>query len=82
MNANKIKKVFAAFLYLVFCVNPSAFSQQKQGHVMRPKPRGVGKTTVIGQAQLEVEYALNATDISNPDTYLCLLYTSPSPRDS
>ena len=59
MNANKIKKVFAAFLYLVFCGNPSAFSQQKQGHVMRPKPRGVGKTTVIGQAQLEVEYALN-----------------------
>ena len=39
---------------------------------MRPKPRGVGKTTVIGQAQLEVEYALNATDISNPDTYLDL----------
>ena len=32
----------------------------------------MGKTTVVGQAQLEVEYALNATDISNPDTYLDL----------
>ena len=30
-----------------------ASAQQKQGHVMRPKPRGVGKTTVVGQAQLE-----------------------------
>lgn len=39
---------------------------------MRPKPRGVGKTTVVGQAQLEVEYAWNATDLRNPDTYLDL----------
>jgi GLPGLI family protein len=49
-----------------------ASAQQKQGHVMRPKPRGVGKTTVVGQAQLEVEYALNARDLRNPDTYLDL----------
>lgn len=72
MNANKMTKVFVALLYLVFCVNPSAFSQQKQGHVMRPKPRGMGKTVVVGQAQFEVEYALNATDISYPNTYLDL----------
>ena len=45
-----------------------ASAQQKQGHVMRPKPRGGGKTTVVGQAQLEVEYAWNATDLRNPDT--------------
>lgn len=49
-----------------------AWAQQKQGHVMRPKPRGGGNTTVVGQAQLEVEYALNATDLRNPDTYIDL----------
>ena len=55
---------------LAICIGASA--QQKQGHVRRPRPRGVGKTTIVGQAQLEVEYALNATDIHNPDTYLDL----------
>ena len=49
-----------------------AWAQQKQGHVMRPKPRGGGNTTVVGQAQLEVEYALNATNLHNPDTYIDL----------
>ena len=48
------------------------WAQQKQGHVMRPKPRGEGNTTVVGQAQLEVEYALNAIDLRNPDTYIDL----------
>ena len=65
------KKIIIIILALAtMCGGASA--QQKQGHVMRPKPRGVGKTTVVGKAQLEVEYALNATDISNPDTYLDL----------
>ena len=65
------KRIITLILALAaLCGGASA--QQKQGHVMRPKARGVGKTTVIGQAQLEVEYALNATDISNPDTYLDL----------
>jgi len=65
------KKIITIIITLTaVCGGVSA--QHKQGHVMRPKPRGVGKTTIVGQAQLEVEYALNATDISNPDTYLDL----------
>lgn len=58
------------FALAVLC--GGAWAQQKQGHVMRPKPRGGGNTTVVGQAQLEVEYALNATDLRNPDTYIDL----------
>lgn len=67
-----IQKFLMVFVCLVFYMASSVFAQQKQGRVMQPKSRGVGKTTVVGQAQLEVEYALNATDISNPDTYLDL----------
>lgn len=58
------------FALAVLC--GGAWAQQKQGHVMRPKPRGGGNTTVVGQAQLEVEYALNATNLHNPDTYIDL----------
>jgi len=47
-------------------------AQEKQGHVMLPKPRGVGKNIVIGQAQLEVQYAQNATDVKDEATYLDL----------
>ena len=65
------KKILTIIITLA-AVCSGANAQQKQGHVMRPKPRGVGKTSVIGQAQLEVEYALNATDTRNPDTYLDL----------
>ena len=65
------KKIITLILALA-AVCGGASAQQKQGHVMRPKPRGVGKTTVVGQAQLEVEYAWNATDLRNPDTYLDL----------
>lgn len=49
-----------------------SYAQQKQGHVMMPKARGVGKTAVIGMAQLEVQYALNATDIKDENTYIDL----------
>ena len=65
------KRIITIILALA-TVCGGASAQQKQGHVMRPKPRGVGKTTVVGQAQLEVEYAWNATDLRNPDTYLDL----------
>ena len=37
-----------------------------------PKPRGVGKVAVIGKAQMEVQYALNATDIKDENTYIDL----------
>jgi len=46
------------------------YAQEKQGHVMLPKPRGVGQTVVVGYALLEVEYAMNATDVSDEQTYL------------
>lgn len=48
------------------------YAQEKQGHVMRPKPRGVGHTEEVGYAQLEVEYAMNATDVSDENTYIDL----------
>lgn len=49
------KRIITIILALA-AVCGGAVAQQKQGHVMRPKPRSMGKTTVIGQAQLEVEY--------------------------
>ena len=71
-DINKVMKRFVLIALGFATICGEVLAQQKQGHVMRPKPRGVGKTTVVGQAQLEVEYALNATDIRNPDTYLDL----------
>jgi len=66
----KMKKILFLLALIALCNGASA--QQKQGHVMRPKPRGVGKSTVVGQAQMEVRYALNATDIHDPNTYIDL----------
>lgn len=65
------KTILLTILVLLMCPIMS-YAQEKQGHVMRPKPRGVGLTEVVGDAQLEVEYAFNATDISNENTYLDL----------
>lgn len=48
------------------------FAQQKQGHVMRPLSKGMGHPTVIGRAQVEVMYALNAENISDERTYIDL----------
>ena len=62
-------------ILMILCITLAtvcSYAQQKQGHVRRPKARGMGETTVVGRAQLEVEYALNATDISNSGTYLDL----------
>ena len=62
-------------ILMIVCVTLAtvcSYAQQKQGHVMMPKARGVGKTAVIGKAQLEVEYALNATDIKDENTYIDL----------
>ncbi len=67
-----MNKRIITIIFALAAICGGASAQQKQGHVMRPKPRGVGKTTVVGQAQLEVEYALNARDLRNPDTYLDL----------
>ena len=67
-------KLITAMIAIAFCT--TALAQQKQGHVRRPKPRGVGVNTVVGQAQLEVQYAFNATDVKNQNTYIdlhCLL---------
>lgn len=49
-----------------------AFAQQKQGHAIRPISKGMGHPTVIGHAQVEVMYALNATDIKDKNTYIDL----------
>ena len=67
-------KLISIIIALAVC--GGALAQQKQGHVRRPKPRGVGVNTVVGQAQLEVQYAFNATDVKNQNTYIdlhCLL---------
>lgn len=70
-----MKKLIAtAITAIIMC--GGALAQQKQGHVRRPKPRGVGVNTVVGQAQFEVQYAFNATDVKNQNTYIdlhCLL---------
>lgn len=69
-----MRKFISIVIALAVC--GGALAQQKQGHVRRPKPRGVGVNTVVGQAQLEVQYAFNATDIKNQNTYIdlhCLL---------
>lgn len=69
-----MKKLISIIIALAVC--GGALAQQKQGHVRRPKPRGVGVNTVVGQAQLEVQYAFNATDVKNQNTYIdlhCLL---------
>ena len=53
-------------LLMIVCVTLSTvcgYAQQKQGHVMTPKPRGVGKVAVIGRAQMEVQYAFNAMEL-------------------
>ena len=39
------------------------------------------RTKKISQSEL-LEIALNLTDILDPELNACLLYTSPSPRDS
>lgn len=58
-------------LILVFATI-TAGAQQKQGHVLRPTSRGAETFTEIGRAQIEVMYALNATDISDERTYIDL----------
>ena len=69
-----MRKLISIVIALAVC--GGALAQQKQGHVRRPKPRGVGVNTVVGQAQLELQYAFNATDVKNQNTYIdlhCLL---------
>lgn len=58
------------FALAAICGGASA--QQKQGHVMRPSSKGSGHPSEIGRAQVEVMYALNATDISDEHTYIDL----------
>lgn len=59
-------------IILFFLIPLGLFAQQKQGHVMRPSSKGSGHPTEIGRAQVEVMYALNATDISDERTYIDL----------
>lgn len=69
-------KKLISMLFAALAVCGTLIAQQKQGHVRRPKPRGVGVNTVVGQAQLEVQYAFNAEDVKNQNTYIdlhCLL---------
>ncbi len=56
----------------MFLAEQNAYCQQKQGHAIRPISKGIGHSTVIGQAQVEVMYALNATDIKDKNTYIDL----------
>ncbi len=39
---------------------------------MRPISKGTGHPSVIGYAQVEIMYALNATDIKDKNTYIDL----------
>lgn len=48
------------------------FAQQKQGHVMRPSSKGMGKSSEFGRALVEVMYAFNAEDICDERTYIDL----------
>jgi len=68
----KILNTTAIIAVILSCLSFSTFAQEKQGHVMRPKPRGIGNVSVVGRAQLEVEYAFNATDIMDENIYLDL----------
>lgn len=62
-----------AFIFTLFLlISLGLLAQQKQGHVMRPSSKGTGYFTEIGRAQIEVMYALNATDISDERTYIDL----------
>ena len=61
-------RMFFTFFLLVMSLS----AQQKQGHVMRPSSKGTGYFTEIGRAQIEVMYALNATDITDERTYIDL----------
>lgn len=62
--------------YLLLLIVATSFSitfaQQKQGHAIRPISKGMGQPAVIGHAQVEVMYALNATDIKDKNTYIDL----------
>ncbi|MCQ2205052.1 MAG: GLPGLI family protein [Bacteroidales bacterium] len=62
----------ALSIIAIMLIGLSAFSQQKQGHVMRPSSKGMGHPTEIGRAQVEAMYALNAEDISDERTYIDL----------
>lgn len=66
-----MKHIFI-IIALMFLAEQNAYCQQKQGHAIRPISKGIGHSTVIGQAQVEVMYALNATDIKDKNTYIDL----------
>ena len=59
-----------SIIIFFICFSLTLHAQEKQGHVMRPNSRGIGKCSVIGQAPIKVIYALNANDISDEHTYL------------
>ena len=59
-----------SIIIFFICFSFTLHAQEKQGRVMRPNSRGLGKCSVIGQAPIKVIYALNANDISDEHTYL------------
>ena len=59
-----------SIIIFFICFSFTLHAQEKQGRVMRPNSRGIGKCSVIGQAQIKVIYALNANDINDEHTYL------------
>lgn len=60
-------------LFLSFLLFPiGLYAQQKQGNVLRPSSKDMGRLTEIGRAQVEVMYALNAEDIHDENTYIDL----------
>lgn len=69
---NRMMKTFSMITLTLLCIcfSFTLHAQEKQGHVMRPNSRGIGKCSVIGQAPIKVIYALNANDISDEHTYL------------
>lgn len=66
-----MKRIFG--IAILACISIELPAQQKQGYAFPPSYKSRSKgTTVIGHAQLEVIYALNATDINDQQTYIDL----------
>lgn len=67
---NKIIYSFVIYLMVSFgYVN----AQQLQGNAIAPLPRkDMGKVVAVDSGNLRITYALNAEDITNPDTYIDL----------
>lgn len=70
-QSQSLKIILLTALYIIG-IGAAAFGQQKQGRVPKPANRYEERPTVVGRARLEVQYALNATDVHDEHTYIDL----------